>query len=142
VAAQISALSVTRNTATLVGFLVAPLVSASTAVVVGAATGGASNEDPFSAVGLIPIFYFFSFLATILLAVPIYFVLLHYELIRWWSTVLAGILIGSAASALLGVAGGPVLGAVASLTLSRPVCESSFVQTEFSEGVHPTMDVP
>jgi hypothetical protein len=48
---------------------------------------------------MIPVFYYFSAMAAGLLGLPIFLVLFHFKLIRWWSAVGAGLAIG----ALMGV---------------------------------------
>jgi hypothetical protein len=48
---------------------------------------------------MVPVFYYFSAMAAGLLGLPIFLVLFHFKLIRWWSAVGAGLAIG----ALMGV---------------------------------------
>lgn len=85
--------SMNKISAAVVGFLVAPLVSA----IIGAVltpVEGRLNLDVFSIFGLLPLFYFFAALATILFGMPSFFLLLKYKLITWWSTILVGIVVG------------------------------------------------
>jgi ABC-type uncharacterized transport system permease subunit len=82
-----------KATAAIVGFLVAPLVCA----IIGAVltpVEGRINLDIFSILGLLPIFYFFAALATILFGVPCFLLLLKYKLVTWWSALLVGIVAG------------------------------------------------
>lgn len=82
----------TRNNATFVGFLAAPLVSA----MMGSGQTTVSGGLGLTAfIGLLPIFYLFSLSATILFGVPMYLVLNRLNLISWWLTIVIGIVIGA-----------------------------------------------
>ena len=82
-----------KITAAVVGFLVAPLVSA----VIGAVltpVQGKLNLDLVSILGLLPIIYLFAALATALLGVPSFLLLLKYKLVTWWSALGVGVVAG------------------------------------------------
>jgi ABC-type uncharacterized transport system permease subunit len=85
--------AMSKVTAAIMGFLVAPLVSA----VIGAVltpVEGRLNLDLVSILGLLPIIYFFAALATILLGVPSFLLLLKYKLVTWWSALIVGVVAG------------------------------------------------
>jgi hypothetical protein len=48
---------------------------------------------------MIPVFYYFSAMAAVLFGLPIFLVLLSFKLIRWWSALATGLVIG----ALMGI---------------------------------------
>lgn len=80
-----------RIAAGLIGFIAAPLIAAT---LVGAMGLIAGRLDLDWLLKSLPVFYFFSLLATILFGSPIFFTLLYFNLISWWSALGAGILAG------------------------------------------------
>jgi hypothetical protein len=81
-----------RRTAAVLGFLSAPLVSA----LIGAAlTPVTRTFDLRAFLGLVPVFYFFAAVVTVLLGIPAFLLLLRFKLVRWWSALGAGFLIGA-----------------------------------------------
>ena len=81
-----------RVTATVVGFIVAPLIAATIGAVLTPVTRG---PDVLASLALVPGFYFFSAVPTILLGVPAFLALLRFNLVRWWSALGVGFLIGT-----------------------------------------------
>jgi len=81
-----------RNTAAIVGFITAPLVPA---VVFAVLTPLATEPDIPTLLGFALVFYFFSAIAILLLGAPIYFLLRHFDLVNWWSTLGCGIVAGA-----------------------------------------------
>lgn len=76
---------------TVIGCFIAPLIAAAIAV---GLTAVKQDSNYFSLLGLFPIFYFYAFAAMILLGLPIFYILLHFNLISWWTAILAGSLVG------------------------------------------------
>lgn len=83
-----------KITAAVTGVLVAPLVPA-TVVALGMPITG-DSWDIVNRVVMIPFFYGYSVAAAMLLGVPIFLLFLRFGLLRWWSTIAAGIAIGAA----------------------------------------------
>ena len=83
--------------APLMGFLLTPLVAA----VITAFLSPVGRDESLIAWGLIPIFYFFAFLATGFLGAPAFFILRYFNLITWWATIIVGIVIGTVVGILL-----------------------------------------
>lgn len=79
------------NTRAVVGLLIAALFPA----VVGALLSPITEGRLLSALGLMPIFFFFSSIATAVLGIPAFVLLNHFGLIRWWSAALSGLAIGT-----------------------------------------------
>jgi len=81
----------TKAKATIVGFLVAPMIPA---------VYGALTTDTFGPLDVLTflvwfiVFYNYALWPTCLFGVPLFFVFKRYNLIRWWSTALTGLLIG------------------------------------------------
>ena len=78
--------------ATVVGFLIASVIP----VALFALRGHGEYE-----LGLLPILYFFSAMATLLFGVPTFFLLRHFKLIRWWSALVVGFAIGAIVAGIL-----------------------------------------
>jgi hypothetical protein len=83
------------NTRAVISFLVAPLFPAAMLGLLTPITGGVINTDPVSILGLMPVGYFFSAVATALLGVPAFLLLKHFDLVRWWSAIASGLVIGA-----------------------------------------------
>lgn len=79
------------------GFLVAPLVAAIAMV----STTPLVEDSVTAALGLVPIFYLFAALASGMLGVPAFLVLQRVGLVRWWSSSIAGAVIGATITFLL-----------------------------------------
>lgn len=80
-----------KITAAVVGFLAAPLLPAAAVALSTPIT--ADRLDFVYRLGMVPFFYFYSAIATVLFGIPA-FLLLRVGLIRWWSTLSAGAIIG------------------------------------------------
>jgi hypothetical protein len=97
---QIEALADMReSTAAIIGFLIAPVIPG---LMFGILTPlhpkGISWPD---IIGLFPLGYGYSLVATMVFAVPTFLVLRRVKLIRWWSSVLTGFVIGALVSVVL-----------------------------------------
>src|SRR3569833_793111 len=68
---------------TLIAFLAAALVPS---VIAAIATPLAPTPDIPGTIGLVPVFLFFSALPTIVFGLPMYLLLHHFRLVRFWST--------------------------------------------------------
>lgn len=88
-----------KITATATGFLIAPLVPA-TVIALGMPITG-DSLDIVNRVVMIPFFYGYSVAAAMLLGLPIFLLLLRFGLLRWWSTIAAGIMIGAVVAFIL-----------------------------------------
>src|SRR5262245_60935337 len=80
----------------LVGVVLAILgASLVPAIVGGLTTPVTSSFDFGAAVGLVPVFYFFSLAAAVILGLPLFFLARHYRVVRWWSALLGGAIVGA-----------------------------------------------
>jgi hypothetical protein len=84
---------VTKGTATIIGFITAPLVVAVTGVVLTPP----AMKDAVSMFGFGGFFYFIAALVTMILGVPSFLVLTRLKRITWWSTTVIGAAIGALA---------------------------------------------
>ena len=107
-----------RTTAIVVGFVVAPLLPAFMFAIQG-------PSGDYSLVALLQItlaFYFFSALFTIFLGIPAFTLLWKLRLVTWWSTLIAGFVVGSLVAIILrlpslgGIWDIPVMGLMGSAT--------------------------
>jgi hypothetical protein len=94
------------TTAAIVGFVAASLVPA---LVFSLLSPIAGRFDWEIALRGFPIFFFFSLLLTAVLGVPAFLVLLALKLVRWWSALAAGLVIGGLIALLLGFPNAPQL---------------------------------
>jgi hypothetical protein len=81
-----------RRTAGIVGFVVASMIPA---IVFSAFTPLVERSDIVGRIGLFPGFYLFSASATVLVALPTFFLFLRFNLVRWWSVLGVGFAIGA-----------------------------------------------
>jgi hypothetical protein len=88
-----------RTTAGVVGFVVAPLISA---VILSATTRLVEPSDIVARVGMVPIFYYFSAMATVVLGLPAFFLFVRFRIVRWWSVLASGLAIGALMGAIVG----------------------------------------
>lgn len=79
---------------TLLGFAAAALPIAVTFAITSPGMGGGFGGDPITTLGLVVLFYFFSLFFTLLFGGPIFIVLRALKLVRWWTSALAGALVG------------------------------------------------
>ena len=82
-----------RVSATL-GFLIAPLFAALALVIIETATK--DSTDLTGMLGWALIFYFYTLSVTLIIGLPVYFLLRRSTKITWWSTSLVGIFSGVA----------------------------------------------
>jgi hypothetical protein len=75
----------------VVGFVAAALFPAAAFGLLSPAIEG----NLISGLGLVPIFFFFSGVATAVLGVPAFLLLNHFGMVRWWSAIASGIVIGT-----------------------------------------------
>jgi hypothetical protein len=87
-------ISVRKNLATTLGFLIAPLIAAIALLALGAANSGLDLFD-MSAFVWGAIFYCYTCGATLIMGLPAYLLLRHFDKVTWWSAVLVGIFIGA-----------------------------------------------
>jgi hypothetical protein len=92
-----------RLTAAVLGFVVAPLISA---LVLSATTRLFEPLDIVARIGMMPVFYYFSAGATILLGLPAFLLFLHFNIIRWWSVLGSGLAIGVLMGLVVGAQNG------------------------------------
>jgi hypothetical protein len=82
-------LGMNRRNSTILGFLVAPLVSA---VLLTGVAGG--NIGYVSSIGLLPATYVFALGVALLIGLPAYLLINRFGKITWWSALLVGVFCG------------------------------------------------
>ena len=80
-----------RVTAGVLAFAVAPMISA---VMLSATTPLVDRLDLVGKLGLLPVFYFYCTAVALIVGLPTFFVLLRFGLVRWWTALLVGLIIG------------------------------------------------
>lgn len=92
---------------TVAGFLLAPLVAAFCGSLLTPVTNsgpitpfGMLNNDLRALLGLTFVFYFYALPFSAVFAVPTFILFKKLDLVRWWSTILAGAVIGALCSFL------------------------------------------
>jgi hypothetical protein len=88
-----------QTTACLVGLVVAALIPAFVFAVFSPVVEG---FDVAGILGGFALFSFFSLIVTAVLGVPAFLVLLRLRLVRWWSALLVGFVIGALVGVLIG----------------------------------------
>lgn len=83
--------------ATIIGFLIAPLIAAVALVATGAAKSGSDILD-MSALLWVAIYYCFTISAALLIGLPSYLLLAYFNKVTWWSTILVGMFGGAVMS--------------------------------------------
>ena len=83
-----------KHVATTLGFLIAPLFAAIALLAVGAAKSGPDHID-MSALVLALIFYCYTLGATLIIGLPAYLLLRHFNQVTWWSAITGGIFSGA-----------------------------------------------
>lgn len=112
----------TKNKATFLAFLTAPFVSSAIGITQTATFGPLDLSTFF---GLLPIFYSFSFMAMILFGLPIFLLFRRYNVVKWWSTLGAGIIVGALAAVIFMLPNAVQIGGL--ITMSVMGGASSFV---------------
>jgi len=87
-----------QNTAIYLGFFAA---SVAPVLILAAALPFAGNWGALQILGLLLLYYVVSALATLIFGVPVFRLLRHLQLIRWWSALSAGFVIGALMAALV-----------------------------------------
>ena len=87
-----------KQTATIIGFLVAPLVPA---VWLACTPTSSAVLSITSVLGWIFVFYQFSLAATLVFGVPLFLLFRRFGLVKWWSTIGAGVAIGGIAALVM-----------------------------------------
>jgi hypothetical protein len=82
----------------VLGFLVAPLISA---VIFSATSPILESLGLIARAGMVPVFYFYSLLPTIVLGVPAFVLLFKLRMIRWWTSIGVGLVIGGVMALLV-----------------------------------------
>jgi len=83
-----------KHVATILGFLIAPLFAAIALLVLGAATSGHDLLD-LSALPWGVIFYCYTLGVTLIIGLPAYLFLGHFNKVTWWSAILGGAFSGA-----------------------------------------------
>jgi hypothetical protein len=96
--ALIRATDVKQKTATLIAFLTAPVVPLVTGAIL---TPGMGSFDFLTILVFAVIFYGISAVVTAAFGAPIFVWLLRINLVRWWSALLAGIVVGAAVAVIV-----------------------------------------
>ena len=92
-------------TRTAVAFLVATLIPAIAFAMLTPVSDGGINTNVASVLGLTFAFYWFSFGAAVLFGVPLFFLLLKLRLVRWWSALVSGAIVGALVAVVLRLPG-------------------------------------
>jgi len=79
-----------KKTATMVAFLVTPLVASATSAILGILYGASPDWSFFY---WLPVGYVFAILPTVGFGLPIYFLLNRFNMVTWWSCIAAGVLL-------------------------------------------------
>ena len=95
---RMRSLGVNRKTATSLAFLTVPAIPMLVGAVLTPQTGA---FDLITILVFAAIFYLVSAAATALLGAPIFFSLLRINLVRWWSALVAGFVVGAVVAVLL-----------------------------------------
>jgi CDP-diglyceride synthetase len=90
---------VRNSVAGVVGFLVAPLVAA---VILSATTRLFEPTDIIGRAGMLPVFYSFAVAPTLLLGLPAFLIFRRLRMLRWWSVMGTGMLIGALMGTIVG----------------------------------------
>jgi hypothetical protein len=85
-----------------IGFFVAPLVVALSVGVLTPADPGSVAAQVLGFFVLVLVWYVYACIFTAVFAVPAFLILRHFNLVRWWSTLAGGMVIGSLAGAVIG----------------------------------------
>jgi hypothetical protein len=86
-------------------FFLATLLPAIAFALLTPVNGGSINTDFGSVLGLTFVFYFFSLAAAVIFGVPLFLLLLKFGLVRWWSALAAGAIVGALVAVILRLPG-------------------------------------
>lgn len=84
-----------KHIATLLGFLISPLFAAITLMAVDMVRK--DHLEFINTLGWIPIFYVYLLGVTLIIGLPAYLLLKHFNYVTWWSATLGGMFSGAAA---------------------------------------------
>lgn len=87
-----------KSIATVIGFFTAPLVAAVIEVLFTWKGGVPLGR---AILGLLPIFYFFAILATLIFAVPAYLALKYFKKINFTTIIVSGLVIGTVVAVII-----------------------------------------
>ena len=97
----------TKSKATILGFLITPLVPALITVATGYLNG--RSTDVLFLLGMILLLYIWAGIGMLFFASPIFLILNHFELINWRTSVLSGFLVGGILASILRLPNYPYL---------------------------------
>ena len=86
------------DTATIIGFLTAPLISAA---ILSTFSPLRHDLEVLSILGFVTFFYVPSFAAMTLFAAPLFYFFHSFDLIKWWSATGSGVIVGAVVSLLV-----------------------------------------
>ena len=86
---------ITKKTSTQLGFAVASFISGLTIVIVERMAG---THDALGVLGVLIFGYIFTWIPVLIFGLPAFLVLRHLRLVRWWSAVAGGLIIGGVVS--------------------------------------------
>lgn len=90
--------AMTKARTQLLGFALAPMIPA---VLFAAASPGLTDGRLLTSFALLPIFYLYALVFTCVLGIPAYLFLQRFALLTWWSTLIAGAVLGAASMTLV-----------------------------------------
>ena len=96
---RVSAVTMRQRTAGIVGFIVAPLIAA---LIFSATTPLVRPQDVLSRIEMLPMAFLPAAGVTILIALPAFLLFKHFGLVRWWSVIGIGSVIGALIGCTLG----------------------------------------
>src|SRR6266481_6718383 len=82
-----------KHVATILGFLTTPLFAAIALVATGMTTG--DLLEMWTHLGWVLIFYCYTLGVTLIIGLPVYLFLRHFNKVTWWSAILVGIFSGA-----------------------------------------------
>jgi hypothetical protein len=88
-------------------FFLATLLPAVAYALLTPVNGGSINSDFGSVLGLTFVFYWFSLAAAVIFGIPLFLLLLKFNLVRWWSALVSGALVGALVAVILRLPGAP-----------------------------------
>ena len=90
---QVTQSSMKKNVSAALGFFIAPLFAAT--LLSSLELLSEKHLNLADAIGWIPIFYFFTLMASLVIGLPAYLLLRRYRVVTWWSSIIVGLFAGA-----------------------------------------------
>ena len=88
---------------TIIGFLAAAALPAVVLTLLTPIGDAPINTDPLSVIGLLPIAYLWALSAAVFFGVPMFLLVRRLNMVRWWSAVGSGALVGAVVAVVIGI---------------------------------------